>query len=55
MMYLPLTSSPVGWLILGIGGFALYRAGKKKGADEAAAARITEVPASEAKETKGEK
>ncbi len=30
MFYLPLTASPIGWVILGVGGYALYRAGKKK-------------------------
>ncbi|MGD9824362.1 hypothetical protein [Desulfobacter sp.] len=47
MFYLPLTASPLGWVILGVGGYALYRAGKKKGQDEAAASRITEVPGPE--------
>lgn len=45
MIYLPLTTTPVGWLILGLGGYALYKAGKKKGSDEAAAAQITALPA----------
>ncbi len=45
MFHIPLTTTPVGWLILGIGGYALYRAGKKKGEEEAAAAQITAVPA----------
>ncbi len=44
MFYLPLTASPLGWVILGAGGYALYKVGKKKGQDEAAASRITEVP-----------
>ena len=44
MIYIPLTASPLGWLILGVGGYALYRAGKKKGTEEAAAAQITEAP-----------
>ncbi len=44
MFYLPLTSNPVGWVVLGIGSYALYKAGKKKGEEEAAAAQITEVP-----------
>lgn len=59
MFYLPLTASPLGWIILGVGGYALYKAGKKKGEDEAAASRITDVPgtADKAKTTtdKGEK
>ncbi len=44
MFYIPLTTTPVGWLVLGIGGYALYRAGRKKGEEESAAALITEVP-----------
>nr|WP_321465111.1 hypothetical protein [uncultured Desulfobulbus sp.] len=60
MFYLPLTTTPVGWLILGLGGYALYQAGKKKGEEEAAAAQITAVPApvevhQESAEHKGEK
>ncbi len=42
MFYLPLTASPLGWVILGVGGYALYKAGKKKGQDEVAASQITE-------------
>ena len=52
MLYLPLTASPLGWVILGVGGYALYKRGKKKGLDEAAASQITEPPASEDKKTK---
>jgi len=52
MLYIPLTTSPLGWLILGLGGYALYRTGKKKGEEEAAAARITAVPAPVADEAK---
>ena len=57
MLYLPLTASPLGWVILGVGGFALYKAGKKKGQDEAAASQITAAPESEKTEktTKGGK
>ncbi len=44
MFYLPLTASPLGWVILGVGGYALYKAGKKKGQDEAAASQITDIP-----------
>ncbi len=44
MFYLPLTASPLGWIILGAGGYALYKAGKRKGQDEAAASQITEIP-----------
>ncbi|WP_321495680.1 hypothetical protein [uncultured Desulfobacter sp.] len=49
MFYLPLTASPLGWIVLGVSGYALYKAGKKKGQDEAAASRITEVPGTEDK------
>lgn len=42
MFHLPLITSPLGWLILGVGGYALYKTGKKKGQDEAAASQITE-------------
>ncbi len=44
MLYVPLTTNPLGWVILGISGYALYKAGKKKGQDEAAAAKITAAP-----------
>lgn len=49
MFYLPLTASPLGWVILGVGGYALYKAGKKKGQDEVDASQITEVPGTEDK------
>ncbi|WP_020586300.1 hypothetical protein [Desulfobacter curvatus] len=52
MFYLPLTASPLGWIVLGVGGYALYKAGKKKGQDEAAASRITEVPGTPGTEDK---
>lgn len=59
MLYIPLTTNPVGWVILGLGGYALYKAGKKKGEEESAACQITPVPESQAaaadKKTKGEK
>ncbi len=45
MFHLPLTTTPVGWLILGLGGYALYQAGKKKGEEEAVAAQTIAVPA----------
>lgn len=44
MIYLPLTTTPVGWVILGLGGYALYKAGKQKGLEEAAASQIIEPP-----------
>lgn len=44
MIYIPLTTTPVGWLILGLGGYALYKNGRKKGEEEAAASQITAVP-----------
>lgn len=49
MFYLPLTASPLGWVILGVGGYALYKAGKKKGQDEVAASQITHPPDTEDK------
>jgi hypothetical protein len=45
MFYLPLTTTPVGWLILGLGGYTLYQRGKRKGEEERAASQITAVPA----------
>jgi len=45
MFYIPLTTTPIGWLVLGLGGYALYKSGKKRGEEEAAAAQITAVPA----------
>jgi hypothetical protein len=59
MFYIPLTTNPVGWLILGLGGYALYKSGKKKGQEEVAANQIMPVPeeatqTTEAK-SKGEK
>lgn len=44
MLYIPLTTNPLGWVILGVGGYALYRAGKKKGEDESTASQITVPP-----------
>lgn len=57
MLYIPLTTTPLGWLILGLGGYTLYKAGRKKGEEERAASQITAVPAQienvkEAPETK---
>lgn len=52
MIYIPLTATPLGWLILGAGGYALYRAGKKKGAEETVAAQITEAPEPDTKKSK---
>lgn len=44
MLYIPLTTTPVGWLILGLGGYALYKSGKRKGREKAAADQIRPVP-----------
>jgi len=64
MIYVPLTTTPIGWLILGFGGYALYKKGKKRGEEEAAASQITAVPAqieteekttTKAKTSKGDK
>ncbi len=57
MFYIPLTTNPLGWLLLGAGGYALYKTGKKRGKDQAAAARISpvsepETPAKKKGETK---
>ncbi len=43
MFYIPLTTNPLGWLILGVSGYALYKTGKKRGEDQVAAARISPV------------
>nr|WP_319490414.1 hypothetical protein [uncultured Desulfobacter sp.] len=50
MCYLPLAAPPLGWVILGVGGYALYKAGKKKGQSEVAASTVDN-----AKTIKGEK
>lgn len=62
MIYVPLMTTPVGWMVLGLSGYALYNAGRRKGEEEAAASQITAAPAEfEAKkettknETKGDK
>ncbi len=34
MLCIPLTTTPIGWFILGAGGYALYKAGKKRGVQE---------------------
>ena len=47
MCLLPFTTSPLGWLILGISGYSLYKAGKKKGTNEVAASKITKTQESE--------
>ncbi len=44
MIYIPLTTTPIGWLILGLGGYALYKRGKRKGEEEAAALQIIAAP-----------
>ncbi len=56
MLYIPFTTNPVGWAILGLGGYLLYSQGKKKGEEEAAASQIMEIPEpAQEKEDKGEK
>ncbi len=45
MIYIPFTATPIGWLILGLGGYVLYKRGRKKGEEEAAASQIVAVPA----------
>ncbi|GAB6147265.1 hypothetical protein JCM12294_47110 [Desulfocicer niacini] len=46
MMCAPFLASPVGWVILGVGGYALYKIGKNKGEKKAnsAPSAQTEVP-----------
>ncbi len=44
MIYIPFTTNPVGWAILGVGGYLLYKQGKKKGEEEAAASQIMAIP-----------
>lgn len=51
MLYVPLTTNPVGWVILGLGGYALYKSGKKKGQEEVAASQIMPVPEEKSKTT----
>lgn len=34
MLHAPFLAHPLGWLILGIGGYALYQSGRKKGEQE---------------------
>ncbi len=34
MVHLPFLAHPFGWLILGLGGYALYRSGKKRAEQE---------------------
>ncbi len=57
MLYIPFTTNPVGWAVLGIGGYLLYKQGKKKGEEEAAASQIMAIPepVEEKKDDKGEK
>lgn len=57
MLYIPLITNPIGWAILGVSGYALYKAGKKKGEEETAACQITAPPEAELDQPtkKGEK
>ncbi len=55
MLYIPFTTNPVGWAILGIGGYVLYKRGKKKGEEEAAAMQITAAPEIKKVDDEGEK
>ncbi|MBL0712385.1 MAG: hypothetical protein JJV98_01680 [Desulfosarcina sp.] len=45
MICTPLAATPIGWFVLGLGGYALYWFGKKKG--EAEAEAITQGEAAE--------
>jgi hypothetical protein len=53
MIYIPLTTTPIGWLILGLGGYALYKRGRKKGEEEVSASQIVAVPAQLEEQTEG--
>ncbi len=46
-MYIPFLAHPLGWVVLGVGGYALYRTGKKKG--QQGAVKKLEEPASSTK------
>lgn len=48
MLFVPLTAHPIGWIILGCGGYFLYQNGKKKGMEVAAAPHNTAVQPAEA-------
>ncbi len=48
----PLLGSPMGWILLGVGGYALYKVGKNKGEKQAKAVAPLEVPEVKAKEAK---
>ncbi len=49
MLHIPLLTHPLGWLVLGIGGLALYRTGKKQAQREAAVSHA--APETEANTT----
>jgi hypothetical protein len=51
MVCTPLIATPIGWVVLGLGGYALYRFGKKKGEGEAEALSPSEVPEKTVKKT----
>ncbi|NQS72580.1 MAG: hypothetical protein HQQ73_10600 [Desulfobulbaceae bacterium] len=43
MFHLPILGShPLGWFILGLGGYALYLSGKKKGEEERRSQRCSD-------------
>ncbi len=56
MFYIPLTTNPLGWLILGTSGYLLYKTGKKRGKEQAAAqiAPVSETASTNTKNKKGE-
>ncbi len=49
-MHIPLLANPFGWVILGVGGYALYKTGKKKG--QQGAVKKLEEPTSSTTTTK---
>ena len=52
MVCVPFLTSPVGWVLLGVGGYALYKVGKNKGEKEAKVAGPAEVPEVKTKDAK---
>ena len=56
MICTPLIATPVGWIVLGLGGYALYRFGRKKGEAEAEVltqGKVTEQTAKTTTDKKG--
>lgn len=55
MLHAPFLAHPLGWLILGIGGYALYQSGRKKGEQESrrSAAPVEPIPTANTKSKGG--